>query len=310
MHVPLRTDDNTSDGRSFKRTKTQPRTFRLSTFWDAHVIIDKTIKKPLHGTYGTVDFGTIKETGVRIAIKFSRHNQAIYTSTFDTEKRVACVLQNSPYVVKTLGVMASFERPAGLVMFRYDRTMCEFLSGATRVTDEAAAHTYVLHLVLMLSNVASGLSVVHAHGILHNDLHSGNVLLHGQDEAVLADFGRATFVSDGENNIVNAAPWLAENKGRETKLSRASDVFSLGALVWEALGDRRSIHMALSEHFADTKHSSVFDLGVGGSSGVVLRMLKNVVLMCTMPDPTMRPAVEEIEHQLQKVVSLVSSGTD
>jgi hypothetical protein len=50
-------------------------------------------------------------------------------------------------------------------------------------------------LINLVTQIAEGMLRLHDHGILHRDLHAGNVLMDGQGNAFLSDFGRAAFAT-------------------------------------------------------------------------------------------------------------------
>lgn len=99
-----------------------------------------------------------------------------------------------------------------------------------------------------LSQIAAGLAAVHAAGIVHRDIKPANVLLRPTGdagapfEAVLADFGIAHLVDAARltapGAIMGTAAYLAPEQVRGETTGPASDVYSLGLVVLEALTQR------------------------------------------------------------------------
>jgi len=92
-------------------------------------------------------------------------------------------------------------------------------------------------------------AVAHAHrrGVLHRDIKPANVLLDGETgEPSLTDFGLAKELSDrgsyitGSDAVVGTPAYMAPEQaaGRQERTGRHSDIYSLGAVLYELLVNR------------------------------------------------------------------------
>lgn len=86
--------------------------------------------------------------------------------------------------------------------------------------------------------VLTGLSVVHQEGLVHRDIKPDNVLINGNHQVKLADFGlvRAT---DGAtattSQIVGTVAYLSPEQVDGSTITPASDVYSAGIVLYELL---------------------------------------------------------------------------
>lgn len=91
----------------------------------------------------------------------------------------------------------------------------------------------------MLRIVAEAVDYAHRLGVLHLDLKPGNVLVDETGEPLVADFGlarRVDKVLEG-GGISGTPPYMApeQAEGRDQHISRATDVYGLGAVLYELL---------------------------------------------------------------------------
>ncbi|HTB76145.1 MAG TPA: protein kinase [Polyangiaceae bacterium] len=92
----------------------------------------------------------------------------------------------------------------------------------------------------IVRRLASGLSAVHARGVVHRDLKPGNVMLPGGDvtQAVLVDFGVARVGSGvtGTGDHVGTPRYMAPEQIRSARsVDDRTDVFALGCILFECL---------------------------------------------------------------------------
>jgi hypothetical protein len=97
----------------------------------------------------------------------------------------------------------------------------------------------------LMARLADAVQFAHDHGVLHRDLKPGNILFDDQDRPYVSDFGLAKLISEDSDLTHSShflgtplyiAPEVASKSAREA--TTASDVYSLGAILYELLAGR------------------------------------------------------------------------
>jgi serine/threonine-protein kinase len=140
--------------------------------------------------------------------------------------------------------------------------------------------------------VAGALDALHAAGAVHRDVKAANVFLDPGGRPVLGDLGLVR----GEEHVplttqgvaVGTLGFMAPEVRRGEPATPASDVFSLGVVLWEAAGGTRP---------AVTAHEVVF--GPGGRPPGLTATSEALVRRMLEADPSRRPGAAEVQRRLR-----------
>ena len=183
------------------------------------------------GNFGEVVLARHDGSGTLVAIKYLRHDllsDAEFTGAFRSEAAVLATV-NDPHVIRLYEYVES-PQGAAIVMELVDGVcLREILTHQGATTAEAA--------LLILMGSLLGLAAAHRRGVVHRDYKPGNVLVNGDGDSKLTDFGIAARAGDSPipaGTLVYAPPEQIEG----SPASPAGDVYAATATFYECLVGR------------------------------------------------------------------------
>jgi TolB-like protein/Tfp pilus assembly protein PilF/tRNA A-37 threonylcarbamoyl transferase component Bud32 len=124
----------------------------------------------------------------------------------------------------------------------------KFAGGGSLLEAASALRSEPRRAVALMAKVARAVQYAHGQGILHRDLKPGNILLDGRGEPLVSDFGLAKCLEPTSNltrtlTTFGAPDYVAPEQTGSAgatagKLTPATDVYSLGAILFDLLTGR------------------------------------------------------------------------
>lgn len=118
----------------------------------------------------------------------------------------------------------------------------KFAGGGSLLEAAPALRNEPRRAVALMAKVARAVQYAHDHGILHRDLKPGNILLDGRGEPMVSDFGLAKWLEPAGRvtrtpTVFGTPGYIAPEQvnGSAGNLTRAADVYSLGAVLFDLL---------------------------------------------------------------------------
>lgn len=159
----------------------------------------------------------------------------VFLSRFQNEARAAARLQH-PHIVQIFDV-GDDPRVGPYLVFEYVRghTLKEELKKNGPLSRD--------RLLELAQQVGDALATAHAAGVIHRDLKPENLLITDNGQVKLADFGIARIPNADltkEGQFLGTPCYAAPETLRRGEYSEASDLFSFGAVLYEAVCGERA----------------------------------------------------------------------
>lgn len=137
-----------------------------------------------------------------------------------------------------------------------DFLVMEYVPGGTISAKLGSGPFSVPDVLRLGASIADALEEAHRRGFLHRDLKPGNVVLTADGAPKLLDFGLAGLLGAGtgqateltqEGTVMGSLPYMAPEQLRGEPADLRSDVWALGALLYEMTTGRRAFEKARAE---------------------------------------------------------------
>jgi len=206
------------------------------------------------------------------------------------------------------GVVTVYEQSeeAGTPFFSMEYIAGQSLSEKIKAE---ASNSSLSDSLALLKNISQALQYVHEKGVIYCDLKPDNILISGNNEARLLDFGiaqKANEHREEDNNIAGTSLYMSPEQIKNEPLDFRSDIYSFGVLAFELLSgrvpfDSEARFTVTASHLA-AKVPSVKDF-----NPEVPEALQTMIKICMEKDRKNR--YEKISQLISKLESIKTEGS-
>lgn len=184
---------------------------------------------PMAGVFRAVDPDTHRDVAVKVMADHLNQNR-VFAARFQQEMILAANLEH-PNLLSAL----RFGEENGVLYH-----ITPYYAGGSLVRHIPREGMPLLKAALIILQAASALNLIHSRGMIHRNLKPGNIILDGESTAYLADFGlmRAWYDAArlaGTEPPAGTPQYLSPEQGQNREADYRSDVYALGAVLFEML---------------------------------------------------------------------------
>ncbi|WP_188316768.1 serine/threonine-protein kinase [Solihabitans fulvus] len=196
------------------------------------------VEKLGSGGFGRVWKARDETLHIDVAIKevwlpqaMSPAEQADRLARAEREARNAARLRDHPGIVTVHDVVVEDGVPWTIMQLVSGSSLAEYLDGTGPLSVDQATR--------VAKGLLNALGAAHDAGIVHRDIKPANVMLASNGEVLLTDFGIAVHQADtaltATGALIGSVEYLAPERAKGNEGQAASDLFSLGVTLYQAL---------------------------------------------------------------------------
>jgi serine/threonine protein kinase len=185
----------------------------------------------------------------RVALKFlPRHftSDADARERFEREARAAAAL-NHPNIVTVYDIGEAEEHVFMAMELVEGETLDDRIAGAASGRPMATGEIRDI-----VAQISEGLGKAHEAGIIHRDMKPSNIMIDGDGRVKILDFGLAKLKGSSkltkEASTLGTVQYMSPEQARGEDVDRRSDIWSIGAVLYEMLTARQPFRGDYDQH--------------------------------------------------------------
>ena len=292
----------------------------------------ETLRELARGSMGVVKVARDLSLQRLVALKELRPEGAVPNAAarFLDEARITAQLQHPGIVaVYEIGVDPEEERPFFTMQLVEGRTLQDILTCLTQGDPDTVRRFSRARVLNLFMQVCMAVAYAHSRGVIHRDLKPANIMLGEFGEVFVMDWGLAKIVRTGvDRPVVGGRPDEAvfrtrvgditgtpsymspeQAMGLVDALSERTDIYSLGAILYEILAGRPPFVGDTAQAILRQVRASDPELpGDVAPDAEIAPDLESVVMRCLARDPKDRFArATEVRDEVE--ASMLGRGT-
>ncbi|KAK4485117.1 hypothetical protein RD792_007727 [Penstemon davidsonii] len=264
------------------------------------------------GGFGPVYKGKLL-SGQEMAVKRLSRNSGQGDIEFKNEVMLLAKLQHRN-LVRLLGFSIGGKEKILIYEFVENASLDHFIFGSTKHSNLNWQERYKI-----IKGITRGLLYLHEDSrlrIIHRDLKASNILLDGDMNPKIADFGMARLVLTDETQanttrIVGTYGYMAPEYAMHGQFSVKSDVFSFGVIVLEIISGQKSYYFQSGQNpkgllssawknWHEGTEANLIDPMMRGDLGILQDILRciHIALLCVQENAADRPTMALVIQML------------
>lgn len=140
--------------------------------------------------------------------------------------------------------------------------------------------------------LCAGLSAAHDNGVLHRDLKPANVMIDGDGNVRILDFGLAGLVEEFRDDEVRAGTpaYMSPEQLAGRELTIKSDIYALGLVLYEVYTGRRAFEAGSLAELIQLRKGETTPTSPSSLVKEIDPLVERVILRCLDKEPGARPA--------------------
>ena len=223
---------------------------------------------------------------------------------------------NHPAILKFIGYMQSFtgnRLPTIIVEYSSKGSLLKYIEANAKSTENQLNETNKLIIVY---GIASAMSYLHSHDILHRDLKLANIYLDNSLNPKLSGFNISIQINNKSRErrpkIKGTPAYIAPEVYLNKEYSKASDVYSFGLIMYEMFTGHKAfehfyspkqIREYLLEQQQQRQHCLTFEFPIAET-------YRRLIERCCSNKPEERPTFSEIVYELANNEGYINDEID
>jgi len=182
----------------------------------------------LGDVYRARDTNLGRTVAVKVLPEIMPEHDAYLQALLETSRRLMTL--SHPNIAMLFEIGQDANRPFMVFEFVQGEPLASLINGRA---------LHVRRAIEFGMNLADALAEAHAADIVHGDIRPDNIMITPKDRAKFMNFGLSRFTAGGAARVTSGAPYVAPEELAGKTGDARSDIYSLGAVMFEMLTGRK-----------------------------------------------------------------------